>query len=153
VDTVAQVCEQAARKLGPEDRAALGETEETPPKFRPHELRHSFATRAEEEGSVVYPKGHGGPGELISAVMGHTETTTRKRFYSGVRVPPMIKLPIRLVHPDDPRVAERGPRPPLVRLALLHHAEKRRGAASSSSTRTRAPSAWATRWINSSEGT
>jgi hypothetical protein len=43
--------------------------------------------------------------------MGHTETTTRKRFYSGVRVPPMIKLPIRLVHPDDPRSAERGSRP------------------------------------------
>src|SRR6185295_10255927 len=109
VDTVAQVCEQAARKLDPEDRAALGETEDAPPKFRPHELRHSFATWAEEEGSVVYPKGRGAPGELISAVMGHTETTTRKRFYSGVRVPPMIKLPIRLVHPDDPRPIERRP--------------------------------------------
>ena len=93
-DTVAQVFARAAKRLDPVN----------PPKPNPSELRHSFATWAEEVGSVVYPKGRGAPGELISAVMGHTEATTRKRFYSGVRVPPMIKVPIRLEHPDDPVV-------------------------------------------------
>jgi len=105
-ETAAQVFQRAAKRLDPAN----------PPKLNPSELRHSFATWAEEVGSVIYPKGRGAPGELISAVMGHTEATTRKRFYSGVRVPPMICIPIRLHHPDDPVVPLPSPRgaPPVL---------------------------------------
>jgi integrase len=90
--TVARTLDRAARRINPEN----------PPTLNASELRHSFATWAEEVGQVIYPKGRGAPGELISAVMGHTAATTRALFYRGVRVPPMIKIPIQLEHPNDP---------------------------------------------------
>jgi integrase len=66
------------------------------------ELRHSFITWASECGQEVRPKSGGLPLSAIAAVVGHQSPTTTKRFYENVKVPPMIKVPIKLEHPDDP---------------------------------------------------
>ena len=68
------------------------------------ELRHSFVTWASECGQEVRPKSGGLPLAAIAAVVGHTSPATTKRFYENVAVPPMIKVPIRLEHPEDPAV-------------------------------------------------
>ncbi|QDF01336.1 hypothetical protein BHS05_20130 [Myxococcus xanthus] len=68
------------------------------------ELRHSFVTWASECGQEVRPKSGGLPLAAIAAVVGHTSPATTKRFYENVAVPPMIKVPLRLEHPEDPAV-------------------------------------------------
>jgi len=68
------------------------------------ELRHSFVTWAHERGQEVRPKEGGVPLHTVAAVVGHTTALTTKRFYEGVKVPVMIKIPIRLGHGDDPAV-------------------------------------------------
>jgi integrase len=68
------------------------------------ELRHSFVTWASECGQEVRTKSGGLPLAAIAAVVGHTSPATTKRFYENVAVPPMIKVPIRLEHPEDPAV-------------------------------------------------
>ena len=42
------------------------------------------------------------PLTAIAAVVGHHSASTTKRFYDNVKVPPMIKIPIQLEHPEDP---------------------------------------------------
>lgn len=66
------------------------------------EYRHSFVTWASECGQEVRPKAGGLPLAAIAAVVGHHSANTTKRFYDNVKVPPMIKIPIKLEHPDDP---------------------------------------------------
>ncbi|MET0404309.1 MAG: site-specific integrase [Cystobacter sp.] len=66
------------------------------------EYRHSFVTWASECGQEVRPKSGGLPLTAIAAVVGHHSASTTKRFYDNVKVPPMIKIPIRLEHPEDP---------------------------------------------------
>ncbi|ATB30423.1 hypothetical protein MEBOL_003884 [Melittangium boletus DSM 14713] len=66
------------------------------------EYRHSFVTWASECGQEVRPKTGGLPLAAIAAVVGHHSANTTKRFYDNVKVPPMIKIPIRLEHPEDP---------------------------------------------------
>jgi integrase len=68
----------------------------------PGELRHSFITIASESGEEVRPKRGGVPLATVSAVVGHRSTSTTRKFYDGTQVPPMIKLPMQLFHPDDP---------------------------------------------------
>ena len=65
------------------------------------EYRHSFVTWASECGQEVRPKSGGLPLTAIAAVVGHYSASTTKRFYDNVKVPPMIKIPIKLEHPED----------------------------------------------------
>jgi integrase len=80
--------DRAARRLG------------TAP-IHPGELRHSFATWARGTGKIVRPTDGGVPLAEVAAVMGHMNVRTTKVFYDGNEVPPMIELPLRLVHPED----------------------------------------------------
>ncbi|WP_225412044.1 site-specific integrase [Stigmatella hybrida] len=66
------------------------------------ELRHSFVTWASECGQEVRPKAGGIPLSAVAAVVGHHSAHTTKRFYDNAKVPPMIKIPIHLEHPEDP---------------------------------------------------
>jgi hypothetical protein len=52
----------------------------------------------------VRPKSGGLPLAAVAAVVGHHSANTTKRFYENVKVPPMIKIPIKLEHPEDPVV-------------------------------------------------
>lgn len=70
--------------------------------LRMGELRHSFVTWAAECGVEVKPVDGGVPLARIAATIGHQSAVTTKKFYEGVKVPPMIQLPIRLEHPEDP---------------------------------------------------
>lgn len=66
------------------------------------ELRHSFTTWGRTMGELVRPKGRGVSVEEVAAVLGHTTTRTTRLHYDGTKVPPMVKVPIRLFHPEDP---------------------------------------------------
>ncbi|MBI3184151.1 MAG: hypothetical protein HYZ28_18615 [Myxococcales bacterium] len=66
------------------------------------ELRHSFTTWGRTMGELVRPKGRGVSVEEVAAVLGHTNVRTTRLHYDGTKVPPMVKVPIRLFHPDDP---------------------------------------------------
>lgn len=72
--------------------------------INPGELRHSFATWAGEVGVEVKPKEAGVSMESIAATMGHQSKRTTGFFYWGVKIPAMILIPIKLKHPEDPRV-------------------------------------------------
>ena len=48
------------------------------------------------------PKGRGVSVEEVAAVLGHTTTRTTRLHYDGTKVPPMVKVPIKLFHPEDP---------------------------------------------------
>jgi integrase len=66
------------------------------------ELRHSFVTWASERGRYVRPDDGGVSLPDIASAIGHASANTTKRFYEGVQVPPLIAVPIKLEHPDDP---------------------------------------------------
>lgn len=86
------------------------ETPEEKEKIRviePGEIRHSFSNWASEYGVLVRPTKQGLPVEEVAAVMGHRSTKTTRTFYKRVLVPPMIQLPLKLVHPEDPPIASR----------------------------------------------
>jgi len=74
------------------------------------ELRHSFVTWAHETGLEIRPKEGGVPLHTVAAVVGHTTALTTKRFYEGVKVPVMIKIPLQLVHREDPVVPKESDR-------------------------------------------
>jgi integrase len=66
------------------------------------QLRHSFTTWGRSFGDLVRPKGRGVSVEEVAAVLGHTNTRTTRLHYDGTEVPPMVKVPIKLLHPGDP---------------------------------------------------
>lgn len=66
------------------------------------ELRHSFTTWGRTMGELVRPTGKGVSVEEVAAVLGHTNTRTTRLHYDGTKVPPMVKVPIRLFHSEDP---------------------------------------------------
>lgn len=72
------------------------------PDIRPGELRHSYATWARNVGRIVRPQDGGVPLAEVAAVLGHSSARTTSRFYDGTEVPPLISLPLKLKHPDDP---------------------------------------------------
>jgi len=86
---IRQVVKRAAKSVGLEP-------------LRMGELRHSFVTWAAECGTEVRPVDGGVPLTRIAATIGHQSAVTTKKFYEGVKVPPMIQLPIRLEHPEEP---------------------------------------------------
>ncbi len=68
--------------------------------IHPGRLRHTFSNLAESEGDLVKAKPGGVPRSEVLAVLAHSEATNRKHYHD--LVPPMIKLPVRLEHPEDP---------------------------------------------------
>lgn len=69
-------------------------------------LRHSFITWARSQGGrMVKPKNYGVSLEEIRDVVGHRSTQTT-RGYDGTEIPPMITVPLKLVHPSDPKVVK-----------------------------------------------
>lgn len=78
------------------------------PTVKPGELRHSFATWAVEAGELIRPTGSGVPIADVASILGHYTPRTTKLFYEGSQVPPMIKLLIRLEHPEDPIPLQAG---------------------------------------------
>jgi integrase len=76
--------------------------------IRPGELRHSFATWGVTIGEEVRPSNQRGVDlAKVSEAMGHLGKRTTKYFYVGDRVPNMIRIPIRLEHPEDPVLMKR----------------------------------------------
>jgi hypothetical protein len=71
--------------------------------INPGELRHSYATWAGDVGVVVKPMKGGVSLEAIAATMGHQSKRTTGFFYWGVKIPAMIRIPIKLRHKDDPK--------------------------------------------------
>lgn len=74
------------------------------PTIRVGQLRHSFVTWAAERGTEVRPAEGGLSLAQIAAAVGHASPNTTARFYLGVKVPPMVQIPIKLAHPKDPPV-------------------------------------------------
>jgi len=69
-------------------------------------LRHSFSTWLLECGTVYHPKGTGLPLEVVAEALGHTNSRTTALHYISAQVPPLYKVPINLIHPDDPSTLE-----------------------------------------------
>ncbi len=87
---VRKVLRRAAKSLGREP-LKLGQ------------MRHSFVSWAQLHGRKVRPtEAPGVPLPEIAEAIGHLHATTTSRFYDVAEVKPMIVLPIRLEHPDDP---------------------------------------------------
>jgi integrase len=72
------------------------------PDFKLENLRHSFITWAAEHGTEIRPKDVGVPLALVSQVAGHRSMAMTTQRYVGLFVPPLMKLPLRLEHPEDP---------------------------------------------------
>jgi len=66
------------------------------------EFRHSFVAWALEHGEHVSYSGKGVPLAAVASVLGHQATTTTQMFYNVSKVPFMVRVPIRLEHPEDP---------------------------------------------------
>lgn len=66
------------------------------------QMRHSFVTWALTNGVEVRPAEGGVPLTTVAAIVGHTSTSTTARFYDVSTVKPLIHLPLRLEHPEDP---------------------------------------------------
>jgi integrase len=74
--------------------------------INPGELRHSFATWAKNEGTVVKATRGGVPLDVVASVLGHQSSRTTSKFYDGTEVPPLIAIPLKLYHPQDPVVMQ-----------------------------------------------
>jgi hypothetical protein len=69
--------------------------------LKPGEFRHSFVTLG-QRGRFAYPSGTGLSVEQLTSVTGHRSSGTARKYYDGEQVPPMVVLPLKLVHPKDP---------------------------------------------------
>ncbi|QDE82844.1 integrase [Myxococcus xanthus] len=96
---------RAANRL--REKCATPEEREEIQVIEPGAIRHSFSNWASDHGVLVRPTKQGLPVEEVAAVMGHRSTKTTRTFYKRVLVPPMIQLPLKLVHPEDPPIASR----------------------------------------------
>lgn len=93
---VRKVLRHTAKKLG-RDPLKLGQ------------MRHSFVSWAQLHGRLVRPTE--APGVHLSdiaATIGHHDSRTTSRFYDVANIKPMIVLPIRLEHPEDPSLGDAG---------------------------------------------
>lgn len=76
----------------------------------PERLRHSFGTWAHRVGVNVEPSNQSGLTlDQVAEHMGHTKKATTRKHYIGDVVRPMVVLPIRLEHPEDPAPPEGPP--------------------------------------------
>lgn len=90
------------------DKAAEGSSKEAKKPVERVYLANLRATRTtllQSIGKVVHPKGAKGgvPLELVARSHGH-DPRTAAAFYTGTEIPPMLVLPVKLVHPEDPEV-------------------------------------------------
>jgi integrase len=69
-------------------------------------LRHCFVTWAQDVGVEVRPKAGGVPLATVAGIVGHKSARTTKLFYTGYRVPVLIRLPTLLEHSLDPAPLE-----------------------------------------------
>jgi integrase len=68
-------------------------------------LRHTFVTLARQRGRLVYAKGtEGVPLSIVAQIVGHTDEKTTKTFYDASELPPLLVIPLGLIHPGDPAV-------------------------------------------------
>jgi integrase len=65
-------------------------------------FRHCFVTWAQDVGVEVRPKAGGVPLATVAGIVGHKSARTTKLFYTGYRVPVLVKLPLQLEHAADP---------------------------------------------------
>ncbi len=72
------------------------------PTIHPGELRHSFVTWAKNHGELVKATVGGVALEMVASILGHQSPRTTSKFYDGTEVPPMVRIPIKLHHPQDP---------------------------------------------------
>jgi integrase len=80
--------------------------------LQPNELRHSFATWATTVGEEVQAQNQRGVDlAKVAEHMGHLSKRTTAVFYVGDRIPMMIRLPLRLEHPNDPNPQSPEPSP------------------------------------------
>ncbi|WNZ59119.1 hypothetical protein QEG98_23780 [Myxococcus sp. MxC21-1] len=107
MQTLAAVRRLVVRKAAPVDsyirkvvKKAADSLDMDPIRFG--ELRHSFVTWARECGEEVRPKSGGLSLEAVAAAIGHQSIRTTVRHYDNTQVPPMVKIPIKLMHPQDP---------------------------------------------------
>lgn len=71
--------------------------------FLPGQLRHSFVSIASDAGEEVRVKSKGVSLAAVQGVVGHAPGSRVTGLnYLTRKVPPMIKIPLTLVHPDDP---------------------------------------------------
>ncbi len=66
------------------------------------QMRHSFVSWALEHGVEVRPAEGGVPLSTVASIVGHSSTSTTSRFYDVRTVKPLIRIPLRLHHPEDP---------------------------------------------------
>lgn len=72
-------------------------------RMNPGALRSTFVTAARTLGRKLSPlEGAGLPLHEISVLVGHRSLGTSRDHYDETKVAPMIVLPLRLEHPDDP---------------------------------------------------
>lgn len=89
-----KVTNKAAERLGLKVRIKFGQ------------FRHSRATWLRECGEIIRPASGGLSLEEVAEELGHFSSRTTARFYDQTTIPPMRKVPLRLVHRDDPPVAD-----------------------------------------------
>ncbi len=83
------------------------------PPLMPGELRHSFVTWARKAGREVKVAGTGLALDAIADAIGHKSKRTTSKFYDGTEVPPMIVVPLKLHHREDPVIpSAESPRSP-----------------------------------------
>jgi integrase len=67
------------------------------------EIRHSYVAWCSEFGTPVHATaGVGVPLATVAAILGHRSPMTTSKFYDVTPVPVMIKIPLKLTHPEDP---------------------------------------------------
>ncbi len=71
-------------------------------RLRLGQLRHSFVSIAKTSGRVVSLDGPGVPLTTIAQIIGHKTATTTARYYDNATVPPLLVIPLKLHHADDP---------------------------------------------------
>ncbi len=71
------------------------------PAVVPGRLRHSLVTIG-QLGSLVWKEGQGVTLEDIAQITGHQGTATTRKHYNSLPVPPLLVLPLKLHHDDDP---------------------------------------------------
>jgi len=51
---------------------------------------------------VVKATRGGVPLDVVASVLGHQSSRTTSKFYDGTEVPPLIAIPLKLYHTQDP---------------------------------------------------
>jgi len=74
------------------------------PTIEPGSLRHSFISWGNQVGTEVRVNGKGVSAETMAQVAGHSLAINKKRYRNAIE--PLIVLPLKLEHEDDPRPIE-----------------------------------------------